>query len=235
MNSSYILFSYTYTPFLSSVRCEEMLPRPDHYYRKWLLGIWIGFDPRENEIVHDAGTSQAHYCYALDDNYRVWVHRAESPRCWFGAKRTTRNSLLDHDESAKWTHNYCTDGRRLLHLLIVGSEDEFQDFMRDGVNREDLTSLEWYIFPDEHLPEVSTDANGTTENYHIYDSLLDQMGHYKHDGQACLPYSDPSLTPDLTEHVEPDGSKTDGSVSGEHDRSEKLKSLDSIAQSLCDS
>lgn len=171
-----------------------MPARLDHFCRKWFLGLWTGFNPREGEVTRNPGASQAQYCYTVGDDHRVWVHRAETPRRWFGAKRTTRNTLLDREMCNRWFQNYCTDGRRLIHLLIVGTEEEFQKFM-NGVERADLQQLEWYAFPDERLDEVATDGGGTAENYHIYDDLLESMEHYRYDKQNILPYKDPSLAP----------------------------------------
>jgi len=211
-----------------------MPARLDHSYRKWFLGLWTEFDPQEDEVTRDPGASQAHYCYAVGEEYRVWVHRAETPRRWFGAKRTTRNALLDRRTSDRWSKNYCTDGRRLVHLLIVGSEREFHDFMGSGIERADLQQLEWYVFPDEQLDKVATDDGGTAENYHIYDDLLEGMQHYRHDRQNCLPYKDLSLAPQTDgESVAVDDSGIGVNCNAE-EVSDDRQRLIQIAQDLCE-
>lgn len=211
-----------------------MPTRPDHFHRRWFLGLWTGFDPRDDEVTCDPGASQAQYCYAVGEEYRVWVHRAEPPSRWFGVKRTTRNTLLDRRMCDRRSQNYCTDGRRLVHLLIVGSEREFHDFMRSGIERADLQQLEWYVFPDEQLDKVATDGNGTAENYHIYDDLLEDQQHYRYDRQNCLPYKDPSLAPQAgDESVAVDDSGV-GIDRNTEEVSDSRQRLIQIAQNLCE-
>jgi hypothetical protein len=166
-----------------------MATNPIPWARKKLISVLTGYDYQSDEIDHEERVSGQCYCYRVGTDDRLWVHRANPGDRWFGINKATLNTFIDWPTTNDWSGTYYKDGYTLKHILVVASNEDLIARLKGASTETDISQLNWYAFPDDDLPKLSTDKRGAADQFYIKleGNLAKEFGPYRQDGRGCLP------------------------------------------------